>query len=372
MRVTTTPARIKRPFSALPALVALLGVACAGPTVQAPFPERPDTVRPGSLRGPFDGQVVEAANGNPVSSALVLGSWGFERPGALPGPAGTVTRSVLTRSDGGYELPAVSPPESGLLLSRFTLLVYKGGFLGYRSDQRFEDKGARSDFAQRRLTIRLERFPDGESHARHLVFLGGDAALRRAAQAEVVQAALELTEAQPAPKAPAEAEKEKELPLPEARLLLTAADVQALGKGLQLSSESLADNLTGERPGNRYDGVHYRALGKPETFDAALRIFRPGGAEAAEALLAKLEEALPGAKELPGVGDKALRAFDGKRRVHGAAALLREAGLVVQIACGASLCQKDEAIGKLLGQALGRLAQPAEGERGDKDKGAGK
>src|SRR5262249_9556092 len=152
-------------------------------------------------------------------------------------PAGTQTRSVLTRSDGGYELPAISVP-GGLVLSRFTLLVYKAGFVGYRSDQRFEDRGPRSDFAQRRLAIRLERFPEGESHARHLVSLGGNGELRRAAQAEVVQAALELSEARPSRRPAPEPEPPKEPPpLPEARALLSEADVAALGPSLRLSSE---------------------------------------------------------------------------------------------------------------------------------------
>ena len=58
--------------------------------------------------------------------------------------------------------------------------------------------------------VRLDRFPQGESHVRHLVFLGSGPVLRGAAQAEIIQASLELQETapqlaeeQPAPPSPA-------------------------------------------------------------------------------------------------------------------------------------------------------------------------
>jgi len=47
--------------SAAPLLVALLATAGCGPLVErAPFPARPDSVRPADLLGPYDGKVIDA------------------------------------------------------------------------------------------------------------------------------------------------------------------------------------------------------------------------------------------------------------------------------------------------------------------------
>src|SRR5258708_1631097 len=72
---------------------------CAARVAVAPFPARPDTVSPGSLHGPFDGQVVDQQSGNPIPAALILGTWVYERRGALPMTAITQSTSVLTKSD---------------------------------------------------------------------------------------------------------------------------------------------------------------------------------------------------------------------------------------------------------------------------------
>ncbi|MCS6911861.1 MAG: hypothetical protein RMK29_12005 [Myxococcales bacterium] len=352
MNIPTTNRGIKAGF-----LATLLLGGCAGPLVQAPFPERPDTVRPGSLRGPFDGQVLDRASGNPISSALVIGCWSYEHSGPLPAPVAARSVSVLTGSDGTYVLPAAPLPPPGQVLARFTLLVYKAGYIGYRSDLRYEDRGIRRDFAQHRNRVLLERFPDGESWARHLVFLGGPAALRRAAQAELMQAAQELAREQPALQPEPDPQPEPPPPpLPEAQKLLRAVDLEARSRGLRFAVLPLADNLSGEPKGPRYDGVHYRALGRPESFDAALRLWRPGSPEDAEALFSRLAQAIQG-HELAGPADRTLVAFDGKRRLRGAAALLRERGLVLQVVCGTSLCRRTEDATRLLQEAIGRLAE---------------
>lgn len=177
----------------------LLGVSgCMGPVAKAPFAQRLGSGQAGSLTGPFDGVVMDQSTGNPLASALVVGTWAFQDTGGLGVPESSHTVSVVTGSDGTYSLPSVpAGRQFAGLLRRFTLVVYKAGFVGYRSDLRFEDRSPRHNFVQHGNVVRLDRFPASESHVRHLVFLGSGAALRGAAQAEIIAASLELQDAAP-------------------------------------------------------------------------------------------------------------------------------------------------------------------------------
>ncbi|MFO0574616.1 MAG: hypothetical protein U1A78_11490 [Polyangia bacterium] len=216
-------------------------LGCAGGVARAPFPARPDTVVPGSLNGPFDGVVLDQSTNEPVAGALVLASWAFEDAQGLLTPSASYSTSVITEVDGSYRLPLLPRAQSrpSALLRRFTLVIYKAGYLGYRSDLRTDDRTPRHDFAQRGNVVRLDRFPQGESHARHLVFLGAGELLQRAAQAEGKQAALELTEASPAmkDKEPVEETPPEAPPPPLAARLLEAADVAPLFAQAGLSGE---------------------------------------------------------------------------------------------------------------------------------------
>lgn len=329
----------------------------------APFPARTDTVAPGDLRGPFDGVVQDQSSGNPIATALIYVTWAYEKLGPLPVPVTTITAQVVTKSDGTYEIPVHDTlDQPGVVLRKFTLLCYKAGYLGYRSDRRWEDGAARRDFAQHGNRIRLERFPEGESHARHVTFLGGGEAVRRAAQAEVVQAALELSEAQ-RPPPPLKKVEAPPPSWPPAETLLTEADVRDVtGSKLGLVGEPLPDTVMGgandkeARGLVEYRGVHLRAQGKGESFDAGLRLWRLGSADS---VLADLRQALGKVQEGHEVGDVTLKAFDSKRRLYGVVALLRKAGVVAQLSCGASLCKRDEMAVQLLQRALQRLPMPS-------------
>ena len=164
--------------------------------------------------------------------ALVLGSWAFETPAGLATPDSSYTESTLTGNDGSYRLPKLPGGRSQpALLRRFTLVVYKAGYMGYRSDLRSDDHTPRHDFAQRQNRIRLDRFVQGESHARHLVFLGASPQLRRVAQAEIVQAALEMSERTAAKNPIAPEDLPPPAPAPEPALtlpmrLLTRGDIE--------------------------------------------------------------------------------------------------------------------------------------------------
>lgn len=171
---------------------------CMGPVAKAPFAGRLGSGQVGSLLGPFDGQVLDQSTASPLTSALVVGTWAFEEPGGIASPESSYSVSVVTGSDGNYALPSLpAGRQFAGLLRRFTLVVYKAGFVGYRSDLRFDDRSPRHDFVQRGNAVRLDRFPQSESHTKHLVFLGSGAALRGAAQSEIIAASLELQETAP-------------------------------------------------------------------------------------------------------------------------------------------------------------------------------
>lgn len=171
---------------------------CMGPVAKAPFASRLGSGQVGSLLGPFDGQVLDQSTASPITSALIVGTWAFEEPGGIASPESSYSVSVVTGSDGNYVLPSLpAGRQFAGLLRRFTLVVYKAGFVGYRSDLRFDDRSPRHDFVQRGNVVRLDRFPQGESHTKHLVFLGSGAALRGAAQSEIIAASLELQETAP-------------------------------------------------------------------------------------------------------------------------------------------------------------------------------
>lgn len=401
----------------------LLGLAaCAGPIALAPFPLRPDTVVPGSLLGPFDGQVVDQGTNNPIAGALILGTWAFETPAGLAIPDSSYTESTLTGNDGSYRLPKLPSARSQpALLRRFTLVVYKAGYMGYRSDLRSDDHSPRHDFAQRTNRIRLDRFAQGDSHARHLVFLGASPQLRRAAQAEIVQAALEMSERTAAknPVAPEDLPPQTPKgppPIPETELtlpmrLLTRADVEewsAQAGGARTYVLAPLPTASSELSAGS-ETVHYRAQDNPETWDAALRIWRLPSGTAAKALFARVraqiaspplrdaagvaptvppppsraakplvadvpavvtplrdaqgkEHQLPIAspgpaadKASPVTVDDSLRVYDPKLRIYGVVVLSQRLGTVLQLTCGADLCKTEEAAVLLMTRILGHL-----------------
>lgn len=339
-----------------PALALFLScsAACVPLAAQAPFPARPDTVTPGDLFGPFAGQVLDQGSGNPVSGALVFGSWAFETAAGLRTPVLSQTAQAVTRSDGNYELPRIAAPsQPGILLRRFTLLIYKSGYAAWRSDLRTDDGTPRHDFAQQGMKIRLERLAEGESHARKLLFLGGGGALRRAAQGEIVLAALELSERFRKKEEPPRPEPPQRPP-PGADALLLLPDVlEITGSKLRFTPEPLKETTDNGGLGPPLSSVHFKAAGRDESFDAALRLWHPR--DGALAAYATLKKALPQPRDTGELGDAALRAYDPKRRIFGVVTALKDDGLVLQLSCGKGLCQKEETAARLLRRVADRL-----------------
>lgn len=419
-------------------IAAALGTGCSGSlgsVARAPFRQRPDTTIWGSLLGPFDGTVVEQNTGSPIAGAQVVATWSFETQDVRPVSAGSYSTSVVTAPDGSYSLPSLPLRERRLsLLRRFTLQVYKAGFVGYRSDYRADDMTPRHDFSQLSNKARLERLTTGDSRARNLLFLGAGPLLRRSAQAELIQAALELGELQPdrssvaaeagAGRSPDKGSQVKRPGAPSAptapptlaEQLLTLTDVEqtASQKLARVYEAKPAPERTlafaaGSAPALSYVGVHYRAADQPESHDALLRVYRVGSGRDADAIWKKLREqlatpqlkeisnapaiAVPTARaatpliaEVPltspplrdGAGgrhalalptlpplsppiknplriDATLRVHDEKGRAFSTSVLIRQHGLVLELVCGADLCENEAATTALLVRALGRL-----------------
>lgn len=334
-------------------LLTVCAGGCAPLVAEAPFPARPDTVQPGDLLGPFDGRVLDAATSKPVAGAIVWVSWGFEVGRGLSAPAGAVTTSVETDSDGRYVIPRLAEtPDDQRRVARFTLVVYKRGYTAYRSDRRFEDISPRRDFSQTMNVVKLDRFPVGASHVRHVRFVGGSGPLKVALAPEIMQASLELTEAAALGGEAGDKGSRDEAP----RALLDATpllSVEELRAATGYAGELTVDRL-GDLPRSpTYDSKHFRATGKPETSDAAIRVWKLPTAKMAESRYARVVAELPGAEVRDELGDKSVRAKEG--RLLGVAVLDRERAAVLQLSCGADLCRDHDQAVALLRRILPRV-----------------
>jgi len=342
------------------AMAGLLAAAAAscGPIVEnAPFPARADTLRPGDLLGPFDGMVVDGETERPLAGAVVTGAWAFERGVGLQGPAAAAEVSAETGADGRYQLNAPEDLPRGegvrVRLRRFTLVVYRHGYVAWRSDSSFPTGESRHDFAQRGNRVRLEKWQSSMSHYRHLVFMGGGSAIRTAAAWEVQPAGMELDGALPAIASKRQAEEARagSSVLLDVSSLLSEDEVRGVtGYAGKFDVGKLADRVSSDV----YDSRHFKARDKPESYDVGLRVWAIG-AEAAEAHFRKLLVDLPGAVATEEMGDSSLRARGGD--VTGLAFLLREKGVVMQLSCGLSQCSEASMILRLAKLAESHLSE---------------
>jgi hypothetical protein len=328
-------------------------VACSPIVETARFPVRPDSVRPADLYGPYDGIVLDADAERPVAGALVAASWAFERGIGLHAPL--ASREVVVESgvDGRYYIPRLEDVPGGLStrMRRFTLIVYRRGHVAWRSDRRFPDGAARRDFSQGGNRVRLEKWQPGMKHAEHLVFLGGGPKVKAAAAWELQPAALEL-EGERVTGGTGEGDvgpsSNRAPPLDIGKLLSDDEIRGVTGFVGKFDDGKLTDLPTTEF----YDSRHFKAQGKPESYDVGLRVWRLG-ASAAEAQYRKLVEELPGAHTTDEVGDASLRARSGE--INGLAFLVRERGVVASLTCGSSQCPEAGQLLKLAKLVESRL-----------------
>jgi hypothetical protein len=342
----------------------VVAAAGCGPMIdKAAFSVRPDSVRPADLLGPYDGVVIDADSDRPIAGALVAGSWAFERGVGFRAPAGAREVVVETGADGRYEIPALIdlPEGASARVRRFTLVVYHRGHVGWRSDRMFPGREARRDFTQRGARVRLERWQSQYGHAEHAVFIGGGPRVQKAAAWELQAAALELegertaARARPetAPAAPPLATTA--VPLDISHLLSDDEIRGVTGYVGKFEDGKLTDLPTTEF----YDSRHFKAVGKPESYDVGLRVWRLGPA-AAEVQYGKLMKGLPDARTTDEVGDASFRAKSGG--IAGLVYLVRERGVVVSMTCGGSQCTEPgqlAKLAKLVESRLPELPEPA-------------
>ena len=347
--------------------VLLSSIGCGPMVERAPFPVRPDSVRPADLLGPYDGIVVDADSERPIAGAVVAASWAFERGVGFQAPLAAQEVVTETGVDGRYQIPRLEALPAGLStrVRRLTIIVYHRGHVGWRSDWRFPSRLPRRDFSQRGNRVRLEKWQPTFAHAGHLVFLGGGARIRTASAWEAQAAAMELEGERPGESGVAGATA---IPLApgggagtgaalDVAHLLTDDEIRGVtGYVGKFDDGKLSDLPTTEF----YDSRHFKAAGKPESFDVGLRVWRLGSA-AAEVQYGKLLADLPGAKAVDEVGDSSLRAHSGA--VTGLAFLVRERGIVVSLTCGTSQCTEPGMLlrlAKLVESRLPDLQQAAE------------
>jgi hypothetical protein len=333
-------------------LLGLLGMAgmalggCADQAVRpASFRARPDSIVRGDLRGPFVGRVLDGDTDRPVSGALVHASWRYIAGTGLTAPAGYREWIGSTDPLGRYLVPRLDQvpgrsPGGGARLADFHLVIYKRGYVAYRSDRRFDDLGPQTEFSQQGATIALLRWRPELSHAKHLRFVGGGPALAALTTWELPDAVAELSGAKPA----ALAERRRADAAPATKLdasrLLGAADIKQLtGYEGAFDSGELGD----EPQSATYDTVHLQARGKDESFDVALRMWKAAPDEATKQF-ERLAGELPGAQVKNELADRSLRAAAPGGEILGLAFLDSRRGIVVLIQCGASQCRTHETV----------------------------
>jgi hypothetical protein len=342
-------ARCDFAVAAVAILVAAASHACGPLVSEATFRGRADSLKPADLLGPFSGQVLDSETDKPVEKAVVHASWAFERGMGFVAPRGAAELALETDANGRYRVPKLTELPGGLSMrvARFTLVVYRRGYVAYRSDSLFPDQAPRHDFVQRGNVVRLTPWSPELSHARHMAFLGGGDPVRRASAWELEQAALELDRAY----APAEPVRRPRVALLNATPLLTADEVRATTGLKGLFQEQRLMDL--ERTAF-YDSRHFQAVGQPQTYDVALRVWRLDPDAAEERYLRLLGE-LPAAKSRNEIADRSLRAQEGD--ILAVAFLDRQTGAVVELTCGASQCKKHEVLIELARRVLPRLAR---------------
>ncbi len=330
-------------------VVAFAQSACVETAIRtAPYRTRPDAAEPGSLRGPFTGRVLDATTKAPIAGALVYAAWTLERGSALPEPAGSREVVGSTDAGGNYKVAELGSLPKGVRVTDFTLLVYKRGYVAYRSDRRFHDLGPRLDFAQSANQVLLERWRNELSHARHLRFVGSGTAVAALTQWELADASAEIEGRRVAGDT---LRPGREGPYVVAAQLLTDEDIK---KRTKYDGTFETGPLSDEPDTATYSSQHFKALGRPETFDVAIRMWRldPGAAtERYEELLTQL----PGVTEKDDVANRSFVANEND--IRGVGFLDGPRGIVVLITCGTNQCTGIDDATALANGAYAKLKQ---------------
>lgn len=322
---------------------AVLAAGACSPIVRpARFAGARDRVADVTLEGPFDGQVVDETTAEPIQGATVVGVWSYDQGDGLQGPSGSEVVEVKTDQAGRYRIPTAPRHRAHarpLRLVSFQLVVYKRGYVGYRSD-RLLDGTPRNDFAQRHNRVQLRKWRDTDSHAQHLVFLAAPAAVAKLSAWEREAANLDLYRAlggEAAGPAPAEpTEPKSTLQVLDARPLLPPEDVRRrTGYTEAFDVKELGDLART----HFYHGVHLQAVDRDEVWDVAIRVWKdpPGGLQP---VVETFEATLPQV-EVTGEITPETWVYDSEQ-VRAVAFLDRERSVGVLLTCGAMQCMDIE------------------------------
>ncbi|MDY0002936.1 MAG: carboxypeptidase-like regulatory domain-containing protein [Polyangia bacterium] len=323
--------------------------ACSPFVHRAEFTENSDTVRPGDLLGPFTGRVLDAGTGKPIPSALVYASWEFVRGIGFVVPGGAETWVGRTSADGRYTIPALTRLPGGFTraVARFRLVIYKRGYVAYRSDRIFPGDLGRHDFHQIDNKAQMERWSPELSHEEHLAFVGGSGLLTREAAWEVQSSLAQLAGASGGTTPVATASREQLL---DASSLLDEDDLEEITGS---AGPFQADRLPDLPRSPRYDSLHFRAEGKSQRFDSAYRVWKLG--RDAEKHYVKLLAAYPQTKPDDRLGERSFQSQS--EHVLARVWLARSPGVVVSLTCGRDLCKDFEVLEKLAQVIHRRLEQ---------------
>jgi hypothetical protein len=259
----------------------------------------------------------------------VYASWSLERGAGLTSAAGYRENVGSTDASGRYVVPVLRDIPRDARVAAFTLLIYKRGFVAYRSDRRFADLGPRFDFAQNNNQVLLERWREDLSHSRHLRFVGGGAAVAALTQWELADGSAELdgrrngTELRPG---------RGQGPYLVAAQLLSEADIKARTR---YDGSFETGPLSDEADTASYSSQHYKAMGRAESWDVALRMWRLSG-EAAQEKYDELLTQLPSIEEKDNIATRSFQSTE--RDIRGVGFLDVPRGIVILLTCGANQC----------------------------------
>ncbi len=322
------------------------------------------------MLGPFDGQIVDQATGEPVQDAVVVGVWSYDRGDGFIAPSGSETLSVQTDEAGRYRIARAPLDKRGasLRLVSFHLVVYKRGYASYRSDLLLEG-GARRNFTGRHNRIELQKWRERDSHAEHLLFLAAPREVARVADWERTEANLDLYRAlggEPGGEPGSPGEGAGPIPGPgetpeaeptwlDATSVIYPEDV-AMRTGFD--GEFVVEDLGDFPREDFYHGLLFRALELGEEFDFSVRVWQdpPGGLDP---VIEIFRENLP-VEVSPEVTDETWIYEEPGTNFRGVAFVDREAKAGVLVSCGPDQCiDVDTAIilAKFIQGRLDRLEQ---------------
>ena len=366
-------------FSLLAVAVPLLffGGACRPKSLQAGFPRVQGSVLAGSLRGPFTGRVTDRGTGRPVAHARVVVTWLYRRGVGSASPAGFVRYITRTNLDGRYRVPSLReiravglrpgrlegrlvpvPRRNGPgglgVLTDVRLLVYRRGYVAYRSDRIFPGGRPRLDFAQLDNRVQLDRLSENVSRLAHLRFIGDIRALGLDGRWELEAASEELS----GHSSGRRTAREKPLDLSG---IMDESDLEVLfGAKLVFRVGRLATMKRTEDS----DSIHFEAVGKPQTYDLAVRVWRRSRSEL-ESFYRKLMRIYPRSRSLDQVGDHSFSAGRGGILAH--VFMDRAHQVVVSVTCGKDLCKDADGVlkvARLIRDRLDRLDREPSSVRG--------